>query len=74
MGGVKIQGVVIKLYLHDVICMRCSDRRMREGAITEEEAQAKAHHTSRLNQHEDPTLENALYCKRLAIPDRAEIW
>lgn len=43
-------------------------------AITEEEAQAKAHHTSRLNQHEDPTLENALYCKRLAVPDRAEIW
>lgn len=32
MGGVKIQGVVIKLYLHDVICMRCSDRRMRESA------------------------------------------
>lgn len=43
-------------------------------AITEEEAQVKAHHTSRLNQHEDPTLENALYCKRLAVPDRAEIW
>lgn len=43
-------------------------------AITEEEAQAKAHHTSRLNQHEDPALENALYCKRLAVPDRAEIW
>lgn len=43
-------------------------------AITEEEAQAKAHHASQLNQHEDPALENALYCKRLAVPDRAEIW